>query len=184
MLDRVVDVLLSWLELFQFWVVISEFERGVVLTLGRFKGRILDPGFHWHWPFRVDWVYVENIVTRTHVLNPQALTTKDGRTISVTAVITFNIRDIKKAVLEVEGVDHAINDSCSAAVGAHVGGCDWGELRGEPAADALTKACRRQAWRYGIEIERVQLTDLALCRVIRLHAASINDISQSLSHHA
>lgn len=175
MIDRLIDFLVGTLELFQFWVVVYEYERAVLLRLGRFV-RVLEPGLHWCYPFHIDVAQHDNVVTRTHILNPQALTTRDGRTVSVTAVVTSNIRDIRKALLNVEGVSHALNDSCSAAVGAHVARCDWAELRTEPAAEDLTKECRKQAWRYGIEIERVQLTDLALCRVIRLHTASADHL--------
>jgi regulator of protease activity HflC (stomatin/prohibitin superfamily) len=175
--DKLVDTILGALELFQFWVVIHQYERGVVMTLGKFKGRELGPGIHWRWPFKVDVVQYDTAVTRVHVLNPQALTTKDGKTVAVTAVITSNIRDIKKAMLEVDGVHNAIDDACCAAVGAHVGNTTWEDLREDLAADTLLKACRKNAWRYGIEIERVQLSDLALCRVIRLHANHGGDTS-------
>jgi regulator of protease activity HflC (stomatin/prohibitin superfamily) len=171
MLDRLLDFVLQFLQIFQFWVVITEYERGVVLHFGRFCGRVLEPGIHWRWPFHIDGVQFDNVVTRTHMLPPQALTTKDNKTVSVTAVVTSNIRDIKKALLEVEGVAHALQDSCSAAVGEHVGNLSWEELRGAPAAAELLKVCRKQAFKYGIEIERVQLSDLALCKVIRLHTA-------------
>lgn len=180
MLDKLIDVVLGALRLFQFWVVIHQYERGVVMTFGRFKGRELGPGIHWRWPFGVDVVQYDNVVTRVHILNPQALTTRDGKTISVTAVITNNIRDIKKAMLEVEGVHHAIDDACCAAVGEHVAAMDWADLRTNLAAETLTKACRKNAWRYGIEIERVQLADLALCRVIRLHGAGPADTTQPI----
>lgn len=183
MFDKLFDFILSGVKLFQFWTVIHEFERGVLLHFGRYTGRELGPGLHWVWPFGVDHVLYDNVVTRTHILNPQALTTLDGRTISVTAVVTSNIRDIKKSMLEVEGVNHALNDACCAAVGAHVAACLWESLRTEPMADNLTKACRKAAWRYGIEIERVQLSDLALCKVIRLHGALPSDTTQALSTH-
>lgn len=171
MLDRLFDLIIQFLQIFQFWVVITEYERGVVLHFGRFHGRVLDPGLHWRWPFHIDEVHFDNVVTRTYMLPPQALTTKDDRTVSVTAVVTSNIRDIKKALLEVEGVEHALQDSCSAAVGEHVGSLSWEELRGAPAAKELLTVCRKQAFKYGIEIERVQLSDLALCKVIRLHTS-------------
>jgi hypothetical protein len=35
MLDRLFDFITDILELFQFWVVIDEYERGVVKTLGK-----------------------------------------------------------------------------------------------------------------------------------------------------
>lgn len=167
-IDRLVQLIIDCAKLFMFWVVIDEYERGVLLRLGTFR-RILEPGFHFRIPFLVDQVMVDNVVTRTTDLPPQSLTTKDNKTISTRIVVTSNIRDIKKALLEVEGMDHALIDSCAAAVSDYVTGMTWEELRGNISVEALTKMCRKNAWRYGVEIERVQLADLAISRVIRLH---------------
>jgi regulator of protease activity HflC (stomatin/prohibitin superfamily) len=166
--DRFIEFIIDCIQIFQFWVVIDEYERGVLLRFGKFN-RVLEPGIHWVIPFYIDKAIHDNVVTRTTELPPQTLTTRDNRTVSVTAVVTSNIRYIKKALLEVEGVDHALVDSCAAAVGSHVSSLTWDELRAKDITEALTKLCRENAWRYGIEIERVQLADLALSRVIRLH---------------
>lgn len=169
-IDRLVQFIIDFARFFVFWVVVYEYERGVLLRLGTFN-RVLEPGFHFVIPFAVDTILVDNIVTRTSDLASQSLTTKDNKTVSLTAVITSNIRDIKKALLEVEGVDHALVDACSAAIGDYVRDFTWEELRGSLSVETLTKLCRKNAWRYGIEIERVQLADLALSRVIRLHTS-------------
>jgi regulator of protease activity HflC (stomatin/prohibitin superfamily) len=168
-MDRLIDVLIQCVNFFIPWAVLNEYERGVLLRFGHFK-RELGPGFHWCIPFAIDHVMVDNVVTRTHTLPPQTLTTKDGRTVSVTAVITANIGNVRKALLEVENMDHALLDACSGAVGQHVAATDWDDLRKHDANETLTKACRQNtARRYGVEIERVQLADLAVCKVIRLH---------------
>src|SRR5690606_25573139 len=99
----------------------------------------------------------------------QSLTTADGKNVVVSGVVTACIRNIKTAILEVEGVDDALKDSCIGAIGSLVAMHTWNEIVAEDFADRLTKACRKQAWRYGIEIQRVQLSDLALSRVFRLH---------------
>ena len=173
MLDRLIDFLLSIIQMFQFWTVVNEYERGVVLRLGRFK-REIGPGLTWCIPFYVDHVLVDNVVNRVVELGPQSLTTKDGKDVTVNAVVTASIKDIKKALLEVEGVDHALADACCAAVGEHVNDTDWTDLRGELSYDTLTKACRRQAFKYGIEIHRVQLKDLTRCRSLRILAGERN----------
>lgn len=165
--DRLIDFLVSILDLFKFWVVLDEFERGVLLRLGRFQ-REVGPGFHWLFPFNVDKVLCDNVVPRTVGLGAQALVTKDGKPVAVTAVVTASIRNVQKALLEVEGVDHALVDSCMAAVGAYVAATTWDELRTSESLPALTKACRAQAFRYGVEVHRVQLADLSPARTVRL----------------
>lgn len=168
MLDRLFDALVQCAEWFKVFAVVDAFERGVVLRWGRFH-REVGPGPVLCIPFGVDHVLVDNVVTRTVDLKPQSLTTKDGKTLTVRAVVTASIRDVRKALLEVENMDHALIDSCTAAVADFVEGKTWDELRSGGRTDELTKACRPNCLRrYGVEIERVQLGDFALCRVIRL----------------
>lgn len=169
MIDRLVEFLSQFIGLFKFWYIIFDYERGVLLRLGRFR-KEMEPGLHWLIPFSVDHVLADNVVPRTVHLGVQSLMTADGRTIAVSAVVTASIRHIRKAMLEVEGVDHALIDSCTAAVAAHVSAVTWDHLRTEDSGAALMKVCRAQAFRYGLEIHRVQLADMSPCRAIRLHS--------------
>jgi regulator of protease activity HflC (stomatin/prohibitin superfamily) len=168
MFDRLIDLLLQWIGFFIPFVVIDAFERGVVLRFG-VKQRELDPGLHWIIPFQVDRVIADNVVPRTINLGAQTLTTQDGKVVTVAGVVTARISDISKATLEVENVDTAVEDSCYGAIGFAVASATWDVLQQEDFSVKLTKACRGQGWRYGIEIQRVQLSDLCLTRVIRLH---------------
>ncbi len=177
-IDKLVDFLIDCIQCFQFWAVIHVYEKGVKLRLGNVKRDVCSTdgwrgtGLHWCLPFYIDRILVDNVVTRTHRLGAQNLTTRDGKAINITAMVTANIRHIRKALLEVENMDHALADSCTAAVCEHVAAHDWDQLRIENRTDKLSKACREQAWRYGIEIERVQLVDLGLTRSINLHTGA------------
>lgn len=170
MFDKLIDVLVSIADQFRFFQVIREFERGVVLRFGKFS-RSLEPGFHWILPFSIENVVLDNVVPRTVNLGAQALTTKDGKNVVVSGVVTAAIRDIEKALLEVESVDDAIKDSCYATIAALISAATWDEIRSEEFVDRLTKACRKQAWKYGVEITRVQLSDIALAKALRVYVA-------------
>lgn len=167
MIDKLIDFLVGVLDLFRFWQVLNTYERGVQLRLGRMY-RELGPGFHWIRPFRFDVVLLDNVVPRTTTLRTQNLMTSDGRAVGVTGVVTSSIKHIQKALLEVEGVDHALVDACMAGIASHVATTSWADLRTDDLSDRLTKACRAQAFRYGIEIHRVQLADLSPAKAIRL----------------
>lgn len=166
--DTFIELLLASLDLLRFWTVLHPYERGVKLRLGKFLHEV-GPGIHWHWPMRVDIILSDNVVTRTVDLGGQSLYTKDGYGVTVKGVVTTSIKYIDKALLSVEGVDHALVDSCMATITRHVAGASWDELRTEDFADRLSTACRKRGWRYGLEIERVELTDLTRSRSIRLH---------------
>lgn len=167
MIDRLMDFLTGCVKIFQFWALVYAYEEGVRMRLGKFKD-VLGPGLHWCIPFHIDHVLVNNSVSRTVHLGAQSLTTKDGKSIVVTAVITLRIIDVKKALLEVESIDHAMMDACYAGITSHVSVSTWEQLHSEDAFENLTKLCRRQARRYGLEVERVQLSDLQICRTYRM----------------
>lgn len=167
MLDRIVDFVINFAKMFQFWVIIYAYEQGVHMRWGKYL-RILMPGFHFCYPFHIDHVMVNNVVTRTVHIGAQSLTTKDGKSVVVSAVITLRILDIFKAMIEVESIEHAMMDVCYGSVARHVDSNTWEALHTEDAFDGLTKECRRAGKRYGLEIDRVQLADLSICRTFRM----------------
>ena len=168
MLDRLIDTILGALHLFQFWVVVAAYERGVVLRLGLFH-RELGPGFHWVIPFAVDRVWCEHTVPRTMNLGPQSLTTSDGVSVVVSAIVTAKIVDIQRAVLNVESVDHAMRDACYAEVAGVIMRQTWPQLNKSAELETeLERACQRRATKWGIEIVRVQLSDVSRSRSLRL----------------
>ncbi len=170
MFDKLIDLFLQFVDLFRFFTVCNEFERGVVLRLGRYH-KSLEPGFHFILPFNVDHYIYDNVVPRTTNLGAQGLTTRDGKSITLSAIVTAQIRDIRKAVLEVEHVDTALVDSCFATIGDLVVAHNWDDILKPEFSETILKACRRQAFKYGIEILRVQLSDLTPSRAIRLFQA-------------
>jgi regulator of protease activity HflC (stomatin/prohibitin superfamily) len=167
MLDRLIDLLLQWVGFFRFWEIIDHYERAVVLRLGHFH-RELDPGFHWIWPFNVERVIADNVVPRTMNLGAQSLTSKDGHQIVLGVIVTARIHDIQKAILDVENVDAAVQDSCYAEVARVVHEHTWDEMQAEGINDELLKACRKRAFTYGVEIMRTQVSDLARSKTMRL----------------
>jgi regulator of protease activity HflC (stomatin/prohibitin superfamily) len=170
MLDRLIELLLQWIGFFIPFCVIDQFEQAVVLRFGRLS-RVLGPGFHWLIPFEVERVIADNVVPRTMNLGAQSLTTKDGQSIVLGVIVTARIHDIQKAILEVENVDTAVQDSCYAEVARVVHEHTWEEMQAESINDDLLKACRRRAFSYGVEIMRTQASDLTRCKTLRLISA-------------
>ena len=168
MFDRLLDTILQFIDLFKFWVVLDPYEAGVLLRLGRFI-RVLEPGFHWLIPFGVDRYLHEHTVPRTHSLMPQSVTLTDGKQVGFEAVITYNVRDIKVALLEVEDSEHAIQDSCAGTIAHTVAKCTWQEIVDTTEwENRVLKACRLRGFKFGLEITGVQFSTMALIRTIRL----------------
>lgn len=164
--EKLIDLMVQFLEMFRFCTIIDCYERGVLLRLGRFKAA-LEPGFHFQIPCFVDRVITENVTPKLHQLPTQSIVTKDDKQIAMGAVICYSIRSIEKAVLEVESVNHAVNDACQTAILDLILASTWDEIRTPEFGDSLTAKCRKRAWKYGIEIESVRFCELALVRTYR-----------------
>lgn len=168
MFDKLVDLLVGCVGLFRFWVIINPYESGVKLRLGKLVG-VLKPGWNWMMPFGVDQYEHEHIVPRTHTLDPQSVTLADGKQVGFQAVITYKVRDIEVALLQVEDSDHAIRDSCAGTIAHAISRCTWCELvESDDWADRVLKACRQRGFRFGLEITSCQFSTLALVKTLRI----------------
>jgi regulator of protease activity HflC (stomatin/prohibitin superfamily) len=169
MFDRLIDFLLSCIELFQFWRVLDPYEKGVLLRLGKFV-KVLEPGFHWVIPFHIDTAPTIHVVPSTHSLGDMSMITKDGKSMGFQAIVTFQVSDVEKALLKVADVDHAVRDACGGEIGRVLRESTWAEIieEGDTILDRLTSACRKRGWKWGVEIMSIQLAELALVRNIRL----------------
>ena len=167
MLERLLDFLISTLRAFQFLAVVDAYQRGVVLRFGRFQ-REVGPGLIWLIPIFVDRVIVENVVLETLPVCPQSLTTRDGKSVVLGTVVSFSIEDVKKFVLEIEGRNDFIEDSLYGIQSKFVMTRDWAELCSTDIENELTKAARRRAKEWGVNIYRVQVSDFSQSRSLRL----------------
>lgn len=170
MFDRVWEVIKEILRAFQPYVVLMPYERGVLTRLGVIKYE-MEPGFHWCWPFHIDVVHFLNVVAHVEHIANLATITKDGKQVSCEAIVTYRISNVRKALFEVEHLRDAIMDTCAGVIGSTLCGQTWEDLWGGAAAETVTDACRKRGWKYGIEVQSVQLTGLAQARTIRLTGA-------------
>lgn len=168
MLDRLFDFILQCLDYLKFVAIFQPYEAGVLVRLGKYV-KNLDPGWHWIIPMGVDIVHREHTVPRTHSLPDQSATTQDGKQIGFTAVITYQVRDVKKCLLEVEDAEHAIKDACAGTICHVLGACTWAEIvLGEDAFERVSAACRKRGFKYGLQVDSVQFSTMSLVKTLRL----------------
>jgi regulator of protease activity HflC (stomatin/prohibitin superfamily) len=181
MLDRLIDFFISTLKMFQFWVVIYPYEKGILLRLGKVHS-VIECGFHWCLPFKIDRVLTVDTVVRTLRLGAQSLVTQDGKPVIINTVVTCEIADVELAALNVHSVEHVIDDSCSGIVAAFVADNCLEYIVSccaEPDADLISH-CRENAAQYGVSIIRVQFTDVSPSRTLRL----LNSTNEASSYWA
>jgi regulator of protease activity HflC (stomatin/prohibitin superfamily) len=108
MLDRLIDVLLQFIDLFKFWEVVAEYRRGVVFRFGRCRDKLWGPGIHWRMPFGIDYIVHVNTTLETRSLPPQSLTTSDGLDITVSAVVSYRVSHPILFTTEAEDINDVI----------------------------------------------------------------------------
>lgn len=159
MIDRLIEFLISIVDLFRFWIVVDQDEAGVLLRLGAYRKDLEGGRFYWKIPLKVDVERLIKVVPDTYNLSPQALTTRDAKQIVVALIVKYRIKDVKKALLEVQDRDGVIRDSALAEVATLVQANDWAVVRSPEFSDTMTKASRKPAFPYGVEILSVKFTD-------------------------
>jgi len=153
--------------------VVPPYNGGVQLRMGKLL-RVLDGG-RWYWkvPF-ADHILTESVVPRTERLTGLATTTVDSKAIGFDAVVTYRISDVQKALLEVNDLKDAIADTCAGIIGTELSNRSWADIVHGETVEALTKACRARGWRWGVEIQLVQLTGVAPVRNLRVALSGMN----------
>lgn len=164
--EKLIDLVVQFLEFFRFCTIIDAYEMGVRLRLGKYHSTI-SPGFHLQIPFFIDVVLNENVVPKLYQLTTQSIMTRDGTAVAAGAVICYQIRSIEKALLEVDSVAHAVADSCQATVAEEILSATWDEVRAPEFCERLTTSCRKRGFRYGVEIMSVRFCELAPVRNYR-----------------
>jgi regulator of protease activity HflC (stomatin/prohibitin superfamily) len=160
-------ILWEVLSFFQIFSVLEPYEGGVVTRMGKYK-RTVANGVVWYWPLGIDEVTKENVATETVELGTQSLTTLEDQTIQVAAIITFNIFDPKRYLLDVEDAEDALTDVSSGYITDQVALHSWDEIREAGFAASLKPHIQKQARKWGIAVTNVQFSDLVSCPTIRV----------------
>jgi len=170
MFDKLVDLVVQWIEQLLPVVIIPSYEEGVRLSFGKFR-KVLHPGIHFKIPF-ADEILRQHVVVTTISLPAQSLYTLDKQNFVVKGVIKYKISDVKTFLLEVYDAKDALSDMTMSIIKNIVISIP-AEKCIDPELDViLTKKARVEAKKWGVEIQQVTLTDVAPIRSFRL----INDV--------
>lgn len=168
MLDKLIDLLVSVLDLFRFWIVVEPYEQIVVTRLGPVHRVLLTSGFYWKLPFNIDRETGDVVVPRTHDMPMQCFTLKDGTTVAVGPVITYRTNDVEKLLMEAEDAETAVRDAARGTIRETLQPFTWEQLLDSNLTDILTKAVRKMAWKWGVEVIQVSLADVCKVKVLRV----------------
>lgn len=142
--------------------VINQYERGVMLTLGRFTG-VKNPGLRIIVPIFQRIVKVD-VRTNTIDIPKQEVITKDNVTVNVDAVVYFRVVDAEKAVLETTNFIYASSQFAQAALRDVTGNVDLDDLLGkrDEVSVQIKQIVDEQAEKWGIDVENVKIQNIEL----------------------
>lgn len=142
--------------------VVNQYQRGVVLTLGKFSG-LREPGLRVIVPIFQTMITVD--VRSTPIDVPkQEVITKDNVTVGVDAVVYFRVIDAPRAVLETTNYIYATSQFAQAALRDVTGNVDMDDLlaKREEISQQIKQIVDSETDKWGIDVENVKIQNIEL----------------------
>jgi regulator of protease activity HflC (stomatin/prohibitin superfamily) len=140
-------------------VIIQEYERGVVLTLGRFSG-IRRPGLRFILPVIQQ---MQRVDTREKVVDiqPQDIITKDNVLVKVNAVVYYRVHDPRLAILDTADYDASTREMAQSTLRASVGTHELDELSDpERLSVEIQRVLEVKTESWGIKVANVEIKEV------------------------
>jgi regulator of protease activity HflC (stomatin/prohibitin superfamily) len=142
--------------------VINQYERGVILTLGKYTG-IREPGLRVVVPIFQRIIKVDIRSTPIDVPK-QEIITKDNVTVGVDAVVYLRVIEASRAVLETTNYVYATSQFAQAALRDVTGNADLDELLSnrEQISQKIKEIVDAETDKWGIDVENVKIQNIEL----------------------
>jgi regulator of protease activity HflC (stomatin/prohibitin superfamily) len=141
---------------------VNQYERGVMLTMGRFTG-VVEPGWRIVVPV---FQRLTKIDMRTKAVDvpDQKVITKDNISASINAVIYYKVADAARAYLEVEDFRYAVSQLAQTTMRNIVGSAELDEVLAErdKLSERIKEIIDTESDKWGIKVENVELKDFFL----------------------
>jgi len=141
---------------------VKQYERGVVLTMGKYTG-MRGPGWSVIVPVFQTMHKVDLRVKAVDVPD-QKVITKDNVSATINAVIYYQVSDAAKATLEVENFFYAVSQLAQTTMRNIIGSAELDEVLSQ--RDALSERIQiivdQETEQWGIKVVNVELKDFSL----------------------
>lgn len=142
--------------------IIQEYERGVVLTLGKYS-YTLSPGLKIVIPVIQQLIKVDMRLRAVDVPRQEVIT-KDNVTIGVNAVVYFKVEKAEDAVLKIEDYSYAVSQYALAALRDVIGGVELDTLLSEREriSSDIKKIVDEETSSWGVDVVSIKIQDIEL----------------------
>ncbi|HLJ56117.1 MAG TPA: SPFH domain-containing protein [Chthonomonadaceae bacterium] len=158
----IVGILFLLLIISSAFKVLSNWERAVVLRLGKYN-RTVGPGMIFLLPW-VDRAYRVDTRIVTLDVPRQEMMTKDNVPVTVDAIVLFNVIDPNTAILKIENYARTTNLIAQTTLRSTIGQAELDELlsQRERINEHLKKVIDEQTEPYGVKVTAVEVRDVSL----------------------
>lgn len=171
MLDKLIDFLIQFLDLFRFWSVLPPEQAGFVRRFG-LPVRDLRPGLNFLWPFNIETTTRVDMRLWADVLPAQSLRTSDGVEFVVRMMVSYQCNDPRQFILNCYDASNNVLDVAAGALGAAFGRAEAADVDSGKVLRKVRSALSTAAKHWGIEIHRVQFADCTRASSYRLFGAT------------
>jgi regulator of protease activity HflC (stomatin/prohibitin superfamily) len=166
MFDKLIDIIIGFLDGLKAWAVVNAYQEGVVLRFGRYH-RTLNPGIHWVIPL-AETVEEVVMVPTTITLPAQTITTKDGKVVVAKAMVKCRVADSRVYTVEVYDAKDALSDTTCGIIFDTVHGMDMAAINEMSLSSTVTVAAKKEARKWGMSVLAVTFTDFGEVTTVRL----------------
>jgi len=170
-MEKILEFLLNIIEDILPFFVIKEYEQAVLLRGGKYY-KTYKKGLYFKIPF-LDNPIKTVVATTTLTIPTQSVTTLDQKQLVVKAIVKYNVEDIKLFILEVYDAVDAISDTVQGIIKEQINQKTWEECNSIKFDNEITKKLRVEIKKWGINVDKVTLTDIGIIKSIRLFNENI-----------
>ena len=170
-LEELINRVLSLIPRLQ---LINPDEGAIRITLGN---HIKDcgPGWYLYWPL-IQVFCVIAVMPQVPDVRPQSVLTSDGQSFTVSGAVKYRIRDVRKAVLNIQDYDVSIQTLMCGVIIRYCSTHTVDELLNVELLEAdIKKELQKEARGWGIEIMSCYITDMGSAINLRLLTGSIQN---------
>src|SRR3989339_792520 len=142
--------------------VVDQYERAVVLTLGKYTGT-RQPGLTWILPVIQRMIKIDLRITTTEIPQQEVIT-KDNVPVGINAVVYFKVESAENAILNIKNFTQAVSQYAQAALRDVIGGIELDSLLSEreKTAEVIKKIVDEATKVWGINITDIKIQDIEL----------------------
>ncbi|MBU1085602.1 MAG: slipin family protein [Candidatus Beckwithbacteria bacterium] len=142
--------------------IIDQYERGVVLTLGKYTST-RQPGLNLIIPVLQRLIKVDVRITTVDIPQQEVIT-QDNVPAGINAVVYFQVEKVEDAVLKIQNYSYAVSQYAQAALRDVIGGVELDSLLAErqKIAEEIKKLVDEETNAWGINVSSIKIQDIEL----------------------